>query len=61
MYMHNDGSRYEGEFSNNMRDGYGIYKMPTGDRYDGDWKLNKRHGYGKQYYRLVDETYEGFF
>ncbi|KAF0978406.1 hypothetical protein FDP41_002226 [Naegleria fowleri] len=56
-----DGSIYEGEVKNGLRDGYGIYT--SGDllsKYEGYWKQGQRHGKGIMYYS-ADEKYEGNF
>ena len=41
---------YEGEFKNDLRDGYGIYYSCNGDRYEGGFKNNLKNGYGIEYY-----------
>jgi hypothetical protein len=38
--------RYEGEFLNNKRHGYGINRWANGEVYKGSWKDDKRHGTG---------------
>ncbi|KAG2392479.1 hypothetical protein C9374_012731 [Naegleria lovaniensis] len=56
-----DGSIYEGEVKNGLRDGYGTYT--SGDllsKYEGYWKQGQRHGKGIMYYS-ADEKYEGNF
>jgi len=37
---------YEGEWSNDMMNGYGVYKYASGATYSGNWKNNRHHGYG---------------
>ena len=37
---------YEGEWSNDMINGYGVYKYSSGATYSGNWKNNRHHGYG---------------
>ena len=49
---------YEGEWKNDMMDGYGIYHYSNGDIYEGDWKNNMQHGRGK-YYFTDGFTYDG--
>ncbi|CAD8060673.1 unnamed protein product [Paramecium primaurelia] len=51
--------QYEGEFYNNLFDGYGVYKWSDGKVYEGGWKEGKRHGYGK--YQGINQQYEGEF
>jgi len=53
-----DGSKYEGEFDNCMRNGRGTYTSPTGERYTGEWENDTRHGHGVCVYTNGD-TYEG--
>ena len=43
-----DGSTYNGEWLDGMRDGKGKHKMDSGLQYTGEWLLDKRHGFGKQ-------------
>jgi len=45
------GDRYEGEFADDYRDGWGIYtwgerSLFAGDRFEGAYTLDKRNGYG---------------
>lgn len=42
-----DGTRYSGEWRNDMFNGRGKLYHYFGDIYDGDWKDNKAHGKGK--------------
>jgi len=44
--MYNDGGKYEGEYSENSRDGIGAYYYPSGNIYVGQWKEGSRQGYG---------------
>ncbi len=37
---------YEGEWSSDMMNGYGVYKYASGAMYSGNWKNNKHHGHG---------------
>jgi len=37
---------YEGEFSNNMFNGYGVYDWSKKRKYSGEWKDGKMHGNG---------------
>ena len=41
-----DGSRYEGEYKNKVREGKGIYHYINGDIYIGEWKNNIFDGNG---------------
>ncbi len=42
-----DGSHYEGDYKNNVREGKGVYISAfDGSRYEGEWKDDKRNGKG---------------
>ena len=41
---YSDGSYYEGEWKNNMYDGFGEFVWTNGDKYSGFWKEDMRHG-----------------
>ena len=43
-----NGSTYEGEWLNGMRDGKGKHKSEKGLNYTGEWLADMRHGFGKQ-------------
>ena len=45
-----NGNKYEGEFKNDMFEGYGIYCYSNGDIYEGEFKIDLKNGYGKYYY-----------
>lgn len=49
---------YEGEWKNDMMNGYGIYHYSNGDVYEGDWVNNMQNGYGK-YFFTDGNRYEG--
>ncbi|KDO35168.1 hypothetical protein SPRG_00014 [Saprolegnia parasitica CBS 223.65] len=54
------GNRYEGEFANGVRDGYGVFYYANGARYEGHWEDNVKHGLGLFFFE--DGTiYEGEF
>jgi hypothetical protein len=49
---------YEGEWSNDKMNGYGVYKYASGAVYSGQWKNNKHHGKGE--YKMTSGCkYEG--
>ena len=54
------GNRYEGEFKNDLREGYGIFYTSDGDRYEGEFKNELIEGYGIWYFSNGDR-YEGEF
>ncbi len=41
-----DGSYYEGQFINGMKNGKGKYEWQNGEVYDGQWENNLKHGSG---------------
>ena len=47
--------RYEGEFQNDMKEGYGILQYVNGERYEGAWKNNFAHGHGTLLYADGDK------
>ena len=62
-----DGRRYEGEFLNNQRNGYGVMvyqddaKYQEGSRYEGEWLNDMRHGYGEMIYLNDGRRLRGLF
>ena len=45
--MSPNGDRYEGNFINDLRDGYGVYTFARlGDKYEGSFKEGRLHGEG---------------
>ena len=55
-----NGDRYEGEFYNNLPNGYGIYYDSNGDKYEGEFIDDRYDGYGIIYCSNGDR-YEGEF
>ena len=49
---------YEGEYSGNLRHGYGIYRWSSGARYEGYWVNDLRCGQGK-FFWTDGSRYEG--
>ena len=43
----NDGSKYEGEWKFNLRDGYGVQIYPSGDTYKGEFRNGLANGRGQ--------------
>ena len=52
---YNNGDKYDGYWSNNLREGKGIMTYKNGDKYDGNWKNDIREGEGKIYF------FEGYY
>ena len=44
---YNDGSSYEGEKANNMKEGFGVEIDAAGNTFEGYFKANKKTGKGK--------------
>ena len=51
---------YEGDFRDNIREGYGKFTMSNGDRYEGEFQNDSYNGKGK-YYWQNGNIYEGGF
>ncbi|MCH8554238.1 MAG: hypothetical protein LAT76_03710, partial [Schleiferiaceae bacterium] len=46
-YIFTDGSRYEGSWRSDARNGFGVMYYPDGSRFEGQWKNNRMEGPGK--------------
>lgn len=44
--MWKDGRKYEGEYKEDKKDGFGTYTWADGKKYSGEWRNSKRHGKG---------------
>lgn len=42
-----DGRKYEGEYKNDLKEGYGSFWWPNGRKYEGQWLNGKQHGQGQ--------------
>ena len=51
---------YQGEWTDNKRDGFGRCYFYNGDLYEGDWVRGKRHGKGKAFLQS-GERYVGMW
>jgi hypothetical protein len=49
----------QGEWHNDLREGYGVMKYPSGNSYEGEWLADKKSGLGVMLWRDADETYTG--
>ena len=52
--------KYEGDFLDGKRHGYGIHVWPDGRKYTGDWKSNRQNGKGVLT-NATGDTYNGYF
>lgn len=43
-FIYPDGSKYEGNWQDDLRNGHGKYTYVNGDVYDGEWNNHVRHG-----------------
>jgi hypothetical protein len=46
--IYESGNTYQGDYSNNTRNGKGIYTWPDGQKYEGEFLNGNSHGFGKQ-------------
>ena len=46
MVVFKNGSVFQGEWQQNMANGFGSLKFPNGDSYEGDYKLGMKQGSG---------------
>ena len=53
-----NGDTYEGNWVNDVINGYGKYTWSSGNVYEGNWKNDARNGYGKITWSDGD-VYEG--
>ncbi|XP_036385455.1 radial spoke head 10 homolog B [Megalops cyprinoides] len=52
-------SWYEGDWVDNIREGWGVRCYPSGNIYEGQWKKNARHGEGKMKWLDLGQQYSG--
>ena len=50
------GKTYTGEWSNDLRDGYGVQTWSNLSKYEGEWKCDQRNGYGVYWTPTMDPT-----
>lgn len=49
---------YEGNYKDDKKDGYGVFRWPSGSWFEGHFKNDYRHGFGIMHW--IDGTsYEG--
>jgi len=44
--LYSDGVRYDGQYNDDKKDGYGLYYWTDGRKYEGWWYKGKQHGLG---------------
>jgi hypothetical protein len=54
-----DGTSYEGEFIQGVRQGFGRQRLPNGDIYEGMFVQGAKHGKGKLIIAHTHEVYIG--
>lgn len=54
-----DGEKYEGEWQQGKRCGYGVHVSANSSFYDGEWKDDVRHGKGTQHNAETGFNYNG--
>ena len=60
-YYKNNTILYEGDFSNDEKEGYGKYIWETGEYYIGQFLKGEKHGKGTEYRKDGTIKYEGEF
>ncbi len=53
-------NRYEGEFANNLKHGFGVYEWSDGTKYEGNFVEDRKDGFGTYYFYNGDK-YAGNF
>ena len=46
LYIHLDGTKYEGSWKDDLQEGYGIETWPDNSKYEGSYVKGKKHGEG---------------
>jgi len=46
----NNGDTYEGDFKDDVREGFGKYSYKNGDEYEGEWRHGEKQGFGTMKY-----------
>ena len=53
-FFHPPGNKYDGEWVDDVKEGYGVLTYVNGERYEGYWKNDKAHGKGTLTYSQGD-------
>lgn len=59
-YVFSNGNKYEGEWFEDLKNGYGVLYYLNGERYEGFWENDKAHGKGTLTY-IHGDKYVGDF
>ncbi|XP_062999552.1 radial spoke head 10 homolog B2-like [Elgaria multicarinata webbii] len=60
IYYNREGSCwYEGDFVNNVKNGWGIRRYKSGNMYEGQWERDMRHGEGRMRWLTTNQEYTG--
>jgi len=52
-------SYYDGDWYNNIRQGFGTRHYSSGNVYEGMWYKNQRHGFGTMHWYDRNQSYTG--
>ena len=52
-------SYYDGNWVDNIRQGFGTQRYPSGNIYEGMWYKNRRHGLGTMHWFDRNQSYTG--
>jgi len=58
-HNNDDVSYYDGEWVDNIRQGFGTRRYPSGNIYEGMWYKNRRHGLGTMHWFDRNQSYSG--
>jgi hypothetical protein len=61
VFIYPDGSKYEGQWVDDLRNGVGSYYYVNGDRYEGEWREHLRHGHGTYHFNETGSKYVGMW
>ena len=53
-FFHPPGNKYDGEWVDDVKEGYGVLTYVNGERYEGYWRNDKAHGKGTLTYSQGD-------
>lgn len=59
IYKSESGEKYEGNFKNKKKDGYGTLYWTNGSKYEGKWENDNFNGQGTLYYANGNKKYKG--